>query len=65
MLTEQERSLEYSGLGTKGEHGHFFWPANCWGNLILEEGKLDVYAKMWKDCGTAKASLGFMGCLSS
>lgn len=64
MLTDQKRSLEYSGLGTKGEHGAFFGPANCWGNFILAGGKLDVCAKMWKDCGTAKASLGFMGCLS-
>lgn len=62
MLTDQERSLEYSGLGTKEDHGAFFGPANCGGNfLFLKGGKLDVCAKMWKDCGTTKASLGFMG----
>lgn len=60
MLTDQKRSLEYSGLRTKGEHGTFFGPANCGGNFILEGGKLDVYAKMWRDCGTTKVSLGFI-----
>lgn len=61
MLTDQEKSLEYSGLGTKGEYGAFFGPANCGGNFILEGGELDVHAKMWKNCGTAKKSLGFLG----
>lgn len=60
MLTDQKRSLECSGLGTKGEHGTFFGPANCGGNFILEGGKLDVYAKMWRDCGATEVSLDFI-----
>lgn len=54
MLTDQKRSLEYSALGTKEEHKAFFGPSNCRENFILEGGKLDICAKIWEDCGTAK-----------
>lgn len=61
MLTDQTRSLQHAGLGSNGEHGTFFGPTSCEENFILGGGGLAVCAKMWKDGGKTKASVGFMG----
>lgn len=53
--------LSTLGWGPTGNMEPFFEAANSGGNFILEGGKLDVRAKMWKDFGTAKASQGFLG----
>lgn len=64
MLTDQARSLQHSGLQSNEEHGTFFGPASCGENFVLVGGRPAVCGKMWKDFGTATASVGFMGWLS-
>lgn len=61
MLTDQKKSLECSGLGTKGEHRAFFGPANCGRSFILGEGKLDVHTKSGKIVEQQRHHLDFWG----